>query len=152
MKRPNTIGSVLPGTGEYSFKADMRLSFWLMVAAVTFVGVRILMSGHSEWNTVSRVSLSLLPLVPGMLFVRNFKRFICGLDELQRRVQVEVMLFAALGTLLIATVLSVLNAQGVPTGDFRHGLGIGGVLISMFVLWVLGSYVTHRHFGVSDEK
>ncbi|RKX36212.1 MAG: hypothetical protein DRP71_00675 [Verrucomicrobia bacterium] len=130
----------------------MRLSFWLMVAAATFVGVRILMSGHSEWNVVSRVSLNLLPLVPGMLYVRNFKRFICGLDKLQRRVQVEVMLYATLGTLFIAMVLSVLNAQGVSTGDFEHGLGIGGVLISMFVLWVLGSYVTHRRFGVSDEK
>ncbi len=152
MKRPNTIESVLPGSGEYSFMADMRLNFWFLVSLATEVGVRLSMSGLAEWNVGSRVSFSLLPLIPATLLVRSFKRFVCGLDELQRRVQVELMLFATSGTLFIATVLSVLNTHGVSTGGFENGLGISGVLMSTITLWFLASYLTHRRFRAPDEK
>ena len=42
MKKTNTIESVLPYSGEYSFRSDMRLSAWWLVACLTYLGVKFL--------------------------------------------------------------------------------------------------------------
>jgi len=44
--------------------------------------------------------VAVAPLIPGLLYVRSWLRFIRGLDELQRRIQLEAFPVAALGQLL----------------------------------------------------
>ena len=73
-------------------------------------------------------------------------RFVRSLDELQRRMQLEVWLLASLGTLMTGAVIAVLNTNGVPLGVFSHGLGIGGAFFIMMGLWTVGSIVAIRRY------
>jgi hypothetical protein len=82
--------------------------------------------------------LGLLPLIPGLLYLRSWMRFIRGLDELQRRIQLEAFLFAALGTVILGAVVSSLNAHGVPTGMLKHGLGLGASFMALLCFWSIG--------------
>ena len=68
------------------------------------------------------------------------------MDELQRRVQLEGFLFAALGTVLVGTMITTLDANGVSFAFFGHGLGIGGVFLAMFPLWLVGTAVANRRY------
>lgn len=152
MKKTNHVESLLPGSGEYSFMADLRLDLWAMVSIATHLVGQLFIKANPDWHVALRIFLGLLPLIPLALYGFKFKRFIVGLDELQRRKQIEVLLCAALGTLLIGIVVSVLNAQGVSTWKFEYGLGFVGVLFSLMILWLIGSYFAHWFHSRSDEK
>lgn len=138
MEKPNTMESVEPHSGQYSFKIDLRLNAWLGVTAVVYCAMLFLVKRHPEWSPPLRGSLALVPLVPGLLYVRSWVRFIRGLDELQRRIQLEAFLFAALGTVLAGTVIATLNAHDVPLGWLKHGLGLGETYFALFLFWTLG--------------
>jgi uncharacterized protein YacL len=90
--------------------------------------------------------LTLTPMIPGWLYVRTCLRFIRGLDELQRRIQLEAWLFAALGALIIGTVINTLNANGVALGDLSHGLSLFGNFALTFVLWAVSSAITNHRY------
>ena len=130
--------SVEPRSGQYSLRVDLRLNAWLGVAAVVYCAMLLLVKRHPEWSPWLRGSLALVPLIPGLLYVRSWVRFIRGLDELQRRIQLEAFLFAALGTVLASTVINTLSAHGVALGWLQHGLGLGEVYFAMFFFWTLG--------------
>lgn len=139
MNKPNTLESLEPCSGEYSVRTDLKLNMWLAVAAVV-AGVSLyLRREHPEWSGSVRAEWALAPLIPGLLYVRSFLRFVRGLDEFQRRLQLEVFLFASLGTLLIATVINVLNANGVSWPGRAHGLGLGSTFVVMLMLWLVGT-------------
>lgn len=138
MEKPNLMESVEPHSGQYSFKTDLRLNAWLGVATAVYLAVFTLSQRHPEWSPLVRGLLALTPLIPGMLYVRSWVRFIRGLDEMQRRIQLEAFLFAAMGTVIVGTVINILNAHAVPLGTLTHGLGFGGALVSMLLFWSVG--------------
>jgi hypothetical protein len=115
------------------------LNAWLAVATVVAAVNLYLRREHPEWSGSMRAAWALAPLLPGLLYVRSCVRFVRGLDEFQRRQQLEAFLFAALGTLLIATVINVLNANGVNWPGLAHGLGLGSTFVVMFMLWLVGT-------------
>ena len=90
--------------------------------------------------------LTLTPLIPGLLYVRDCLRFIRGMDELQRRIQMEAWLFAALGSLIIGTIINTLNAQGVSLGGLAHGLSLWGTFALTFVLWLVGTALANCRY------
>lgn len=137
MNPPELFESVAPGSGQYSFKRDLRLNAWLLVSALVFVGQLALLRHHPEWPPLARGLIALTPLLPALLYVRSWVRFVRGLDELQRRVQMAAHLFAAWGTIVIGVALSILNAQGT-IHFLPHGLGFGGVMVLFFPLWLTG--------------
>lgn len=138
MDKPNLMESVEPHSGQYSIKIDLRLNAWLGVATVVYLVVLTLNHQHREWNPLLRGSLALAPLTPGLLYVRSWMRFIRGLDELQRRIQLEAFLFTAMGTVLLGTAINILRAHDVPLGWLKHGLGLGDTFLLMLVLWPVG--------------
>ncbi len=144
MNKPNTMESVIPCSGQYSFKKDLRLSLWFFVAAATYILASFLLSHHPEWNEFSRAALELSPLVPCLLFVRSHVLFMRGLDELQRRMQLEVWLFASLGTLFVETTISVLGSNGVLALTGR--LIIGRVMALIVLLWFIGTLIANRRY------
>ncbi|HVU26105.1 MAG TPA: hypothetical protein VHE13_18380 [Opitutus sp.] len=146
MTPPNEIESVLPCSGRYSLKADLRLNVWMAVTMLVYFAALYLTRHHEDWPPLARGLLGLMPLLPGLLYVRSWYRFIRGMDEFQRRLQLEVMLLAALGTVLLAVVLGTLSAAGVELGPLRHGLGIGLAFIVMIILWTIGTVARLRHF------
>jgi len=101
---------------------------------------------HPEWSVTIRAASALAPLVPGLLYIRSWMRFINGLDELQRRIQLEAGLFALVGTLLVGISISTLGASGVQLGELGHGLGMGMAFIVTFVLWLVGSAIASCRF------
>jgi hypothetical protein len=147
MDKPNLLESVLqPCSEHYSLKKDLRLNAWLMVAAAVYVAILALLKHHPEWSPLTRGLFSLTPLLPGVLYVRTCLRFIRGMDELQRRIQMEAWLFAALGSLFIGTIINTLNASGVSLGGLQHGLSLGGTLILTFALWLVGTAIANRRY------
>lgn len=146
MDKPNTIESVLPLSGEYSCKKDMRLSAWLLVATATYVAVLLLVKYHPAWSPLTRGLLMLSPMIPGALYVRSCLRFIRGMDEMQRRMQLDAWLFASLWTLVIATVINTLSANGVALSGLEHGLSLWGTFVLAFVLWLVGTAIARHRY------
>jgi len=146
MNKPNTFESVQPCSGQYSFKKDLRLNTWCFVATVVYLVALYLRQGNPEWSPLTRGLLALTPLVPGLLYVRSIMRFVGGMDELQRRIQFEALLFAALGTLFVGTIINTLNASGVSLGKLQHGLGLGSAFLVTFFLWLVGTAIANRRF------
>jgi hypothetical protein len=73
-------------------------------------------------------------------------RFVRGMDELERRIQLEAWLFAALGSLIVGSIINTLNTNGVPLGSVKHGMNIGGTFALTFALWLVGSAVANRRY------
>lgn len=138
MEKPNTLESVTPLSGQYSCKKDLRLNAWLVVAGSLHLITLVLLRHYPSWSPLTRGLVALTPLLPGLLYVRDCLRFVRGMDELQRRIQVESWMLAALGTLIVAAVINTLNAHGVSLGAVPHGLGLGGMFFVMFALWLVG--------------
>jgi len=105
-----------------------------------------LLKQHAEWSSLVRGLVALTPLIPGLFYVHSCMRFIRGMDELQRRVQVEAFLFAALGTVIVSVAINTLNAYGVQLGQFSHGLSMGATFTLMFILWLIGSVVANCRY------
>jgi len=83
-------------------------------------------------------------MLPGLLYVRACLGFVRGMDELQRRIQLEAWLFAFLGALVISAGLNTLNANGVALGGLSHGLDLGQTVLVTFVLWWVGLGLANR--------
>lgn len=146
MDKPNTIESVVPCSGEYSWKKDFRLNAWLLIATAIYCIARLLTKHHPDWSAGARALLALAPVIPGLLYLRSWLRFIRGMDELQQRIQLCAVLYATVGTLVVATIIDTLNASGTTFGLAPHGLGPGGAFMVMLVLWlVCGKIVSHRY-------
>jgi hypothetical protein len=148
MDKPNLIESYEPCSGSYSLRKDLRLNAWLAVATVLYCAMLWLVKHHPDWSPLARGLLSLTPLLPGWFYVRTWMRLVGGMDELQRRIQLEAFLFAALGTVVVGATLSTLNASGfMPFGDWlSHGLGLGGAFIALLVLWPIGAAIAGSRY------
>ena len=146
MEKPNVMESVQPCSGQYSLKADLRLNAWLAVAGVVWVADLELLKRYPEWSPLLRGLLALVPLIPGLLYMRSCMRFVRGLDELQRRIQLDALIFAAMGTVMVGMAVNTLIAHEVPLGFLRHGLGIGESFVLLFFLWLVGSAVANRRY------
>jgi hypothetical protein len=143
---PNTLESLIPCSGSYSVRKDIKLNAWLAVAVAVYCIGQLLANWHPGWSATIRAAIALAPLLPGLLYVRSWRRFISGLDELQRRVQLEAWLFAAMGTVLTGIAVSTLSESGVQMGGLEHGLGIGWAFMVAFFFWLLGSAIANRRY------
>ncbi len=146
MEKPNLFESIMPFSGRYSCKKDLRLNVWLFVATAVYVATLLLAKRHPEWSPLTRALLTLAPMIPGWFYVRTCLRFIRGMDELQRRIQLEAWLFASLGALVIGTVINTLNANGVALGELRHGLSLWGTFALTFALWLVGTAIANCRY------
>ena len=113
MDKPNLIESIIPCSGHYSLKKDLHLNAWLAVATATYVAELYLTTRHPDWSPLTRGLIALAPLIPGFLYIRGWLQFIRGLDELQRRIQLEAFLFTALGTIIVGTVICLLYTSSM---------------------------------------
>src|SRR5690349_19505400 len=80
--------AVRPGK-HYSFAADMKLNAWALVDVVASFVARGLLKNHPNWDAPLRSVIALTPILPSLLYVRSIARWIGGMDELQRRIQLE---------------------------------------------------------------
>ena len=124
----------------------MKQNAWLAVATVTYLVTLYLVRENPEWSAWTKISLKLLPVFPGLVFLWMGLVRIRECDELQRRIQLEAWLFAAIGTVVVSTVINLLNANGVQWKTFPFGLEIGGTYIVMFFMWCLGTAYSNSRY------
>ena len=129
-----------------SFLRSMELNAWLAVSTATYVVALVLIRHHPAWNPGWKITLTLTPIVPGLLYLRKGMQLLRELDELQRRIQLEAWMFAAMGTVIVSTVINVFNAQGLEGRWPAHGLEVGGTYMTMFILWGVGSTIANLRY------
>jgi hypothetical protein len=130
-----------------SFLKELKFNGWLAVATVTYLVTILLVRDHPEWSPKLKVALTLLPVIPGLLYFRSGIRLLKSKDELQRRIQFEAWLFAALGTVVVSTIINVMNAHGMIWDDYPHGLEMGATYMLMFILWCFGVSLANRRYN-----
>jgi hypothetical protein len=146
MSKPIFPEAVQPGP-HYSFRADMSLNSWALVALLAAFFTRWLLQHHHDWGIAVQAVVALSPLLPSLLYVRSIARWIGGMDELQRRIQLEACLFATTGTVFVATALSLLESYGVLASTrLQHGLGWEGTFATIIVLYILGTAIFNRRY------
>ena len=119
---------------------------WLAAATLTYLISLWLLKHHSDWSPAARVAITLVPLLPGILYLRTLLKSFWQMDELQRRIQIEAFGFALVGTVVVMTAVNIFKAEGIALLNYPQGLGIGGVYMTMFILWSVGvSISTFRY-------
>lgn len=92
--------------------------------------------GTSPWWYL----IALLPVIPVIFLVLAFLRYLSGIDELQQRIQLQAIGFAAGTTALLTFAYGFLELMGFP----RFSTFLTFPL--MVMLWGLGlSYVTRKY-------
>jgi hypothetical protein len=81
-------------------------------------------------------------VAPGHLYLRALLKSFWQMDELQRRIQIEAFGFALVGALVVLTAVNICKAEGIALLNYPQGLRIGGVYMTMFILWSVGVSVS----------
>ena len=119
---------------------------WLAAATLVYLVSLWLLKHHQAWSPAARIAVTLAPLLPGIFYLRALLKSFWQMDELQRRIQIEALGFAFVGTVIVLTSINVCTAEGVRLVDYPTGLGIGGVYLTVFLLWSVGvSISTFRY-------
>jgi len=125
----------------------MKLNAWAFVAVLVSILARWLLHRRDDWGAPLQGVIALTPLLPSLLYVRSIARWISGMDELQRRIQLEACLFATTGTVFITTALGLLEGTGIlQTIRLRHGLGWEGTFAAIIVFYILGTIIFNRRY------
>jgi hypothetical protein len=132
---------------HYHFWGDLKLNAWAIVSVVTAMVSRSALHGQHDWTALMQAAIALSPLVPSLLYVRSLAKWIRGMDELQRRIQLEACLFAMTATVFLATALSLLESSGLLlSARLRHGLGWEGTFAAVVVFYILGNAIFNRRY------
>src|SRR5579863_7215270 len=113
----------LPAMAMYS--AMVPVSIWLL---------------KSHEHSPLRYIFAVLPVIPSAFAMWAAIRFFRGLDELQRRIQLEGLAFSFLTTCLLALGWGFLEIAGLPHADV---IWVAPVLV---FLWGVGCHIATRRY------
>ncbi len=143
--KPNIPEELAPGK-YYSIRTEMKVNGWCWVGILTsFVGEVLLLPHHKEWPVVVRAVIALLPLLAGLLWVWSAARWICGMDELHRRITLAACLFATTAMLFVVTGLHLLVAAGVFSTDLQMTAGFI-IIWLVCCFYILGQTIFTRRY------
>jgi len=97
-----------------------------------------LLRGHE--HTALGYCFAFLPIVPSAFALWAFLRFFRGLDELQRRIQLEAVAFSFLATCFITLTWAFQQNAGLPRFD------VSWVAPLLIVLWGIGLGIAQRRY------
>jgi hypothetical protein len=140
---PDSIRPRLP----YPFLGDRQLNIWAFTALALAIGAR--WSFRQPWlpEGAGRWAIALAPLLPSYLYARRLVQWTLGVDEMQRRILQEALLFAAMWTVFLRMALDMVAATGgSSTLWLRFGLGIEGTFAVMCALYVVGCVLANRRY------
>jgi hypothetical protein len=123
-------------------QASKRYAREFIIAMIAY-GIVIMISrltlnniGESPWRFV----IALLPLIPVLFLISGFIRYLSGIDELQQRIQLQAIGFAAGTTGLLTFAYGFLELEGFPS--FSTFI----VFPLMIMLWGVGlAYFSRRY-------
>src|SRR5438270_13055294 len=97
---------------------------WLGTATLTYLISLWLLKHHADWSPGARVAITLAPLLPGILYLRTLLKSFWQMDELQRRIQIEGLGLALVGTLVVITARNSSLSMGFRLEYLLQGLGV----------------------------
>lgn len=110
-----------------------------MAAYSVMVPVSIwMLRGHE--HTPLGYCIAFLPIIPSIFAMLGFMRMFRGLDELQRRIQLEAVAFSFLATCLITLTWAFQQNAGLPRFD------VSFVAPLLILLWGLGLGIAKRRY------
>jgi hypothetical protein len=123
-------------------QASKRYAREFIIAMIAY-GIVIMISrltlnniGESPWRFV----IALLPLIPVLFLISGFIRYLSGIDELQQRIQLQAIGFAAGTTGLLTFAYGFLELEGFPS------LSTFFIFPLMIMLWGVGlAYFSRRY-------
>ena len=123
-------------------QASKRYAREFIIAMIAY-GIVIMISrltlnniGESPWRFV----IALLPLIPVLFLISGFIRYLSGIDELQQRIQLQAIGFAAGTTGLLTFAYGFLELEGFPS------LSTFFIFPLMSMLWGVGlAYFSRRY-------
>jgi len=133
-------------SGRISLRQMVSSLMWLAVTSAVYVVMVWLLKRHPDWSPSSRVVVTLTPVLPGVFYLYSLLRSFRAMDELQKRIQLEAWVFALAGTVVVAAVLNVLNANGIGLATYPHGLQIGGMYLTMYLFWSFGFAISRLRY------
>jgi hypothetical protein len=105
---------------------------------VVLFGTVLVLNGYPE--AAWRYFVAVLPVLPAVLLIWVVQRSVARMDELQRRVQLEGMVFACVGTGILTFTYGFLEGVGLPHLNWVW------ILPLMFALWGIGSAIRGRRY------
>jgi hypothetical protein len=129
----------LEKTVDANRKRYMREFLTSMAGYTVMVPLSIwMLRGHE--HTPVGYALAFLPIIPSAFAIWAFMRFFRGLDELQRRIQLEAVAFSFLATCLITLTWAFQQNAGLPRFD------VGWVAPLLIALWGIGVGIAKRRY------
>jgi hypothetical protein len=110
--KPNLPEEIMFGP-SYSLRANLKANTWAFVAMILSWAGDQLLSLPRDWSVAQRVIIALVPLLVGLLWARDFVRWVRGMDEMHRRLTLEACLFATSVTLFVVSIWHILDQAGV---------------------------------------
>lgn len=135
------IDVLAPGTWR-PCRANLAFILWGLAFGVAARSALWFLMQH-DLAAPLRVVLVLAPLVPAALCIAAGVRWLDGLDELQRRIQLNALAFVFPGLLVIALSVELVRAAGWLTGFAWSFRSLGFAMLaslSIGYLWSLQRY------------
>ena len=131
-----------PESHHLTFGASLRLNVWALTAIAASFAARwwLHQPGLTPWQ---RWATALSPLLPGLFYALAVRRWLRGLDELQRRIQHEVLFLAGALLGLVFMALNLLQEAGC-VGPVHWGWE--SVYSLFFIFWLGGGIVANRRY------
>jgi len=105
----------------YSLRANLKANTWAFVAMILALVGDLWLARHKEWGAAPRSVIMLIPMLVSLLWVRDFGRWMRGMDELHRRLTLEACLFGTGATLFVVTIWHLLDQAGFFEAYFMPG-------------------------------
>jgi hypothetical protein len=125
---------------EYSFREDMKVNGWMLVALVISVASEICSDQVKTWFPPWRAVLAIAPFPALLIWVRDLTRWIRGMDELHQRITVATSLFAVSATLFVVTLWNILAAAGIWQHFFQN------FFFAPKSVWMILGFITIFYF------
>jgi hypothetical protein len=149
--KPTLPDEVDPRKREFSIRAQWRVNHWAYVGILLSAAGDLLVHWQTDspsWPVAARMSIALGPVLPALLWLRSFARWLSGMDELDRRITLQVCLFAVAATFYLNLVLHPLRLWGVVQNEWLplhwHSLWLQSVVLSG--LYLLGTLIFNRRY------
>ena len=112
--KPNLPDEIWLGTKEYSWRSDLHVNGWLLVATlISAFGDVLYASTVSQWSLLARTVVVLAQFMALALWVRSLRRWIRGMDEMHRRVAGGAVLCAVGATFFFVMLWHRLDVAGL---------------------------------------
>lgn len=123
-------------------RANLTYILWGLAFGLATRGALWLLSQQALALPI-RIAVVLVPLIPAVLCLAGFVRWLDGLGELQRRIQLEALAFVFPGTLLLAVTVELLQAAGFLGSLHWNFRSLGFAMLASLVIgyfWSLRRY------------